>query len=295
MLFRSMTLFTAEGLVLSRIRGTGEAGELPRFVYQAYLRWLATQQAVDPDSLVNRYGTCAMVDGLLITQRALHARRAPGRACLSSLLSGRMGTTNDPINDSKGCGGVMRIAPVGYFLPREAVFDAACDIAAITHGHPTGYLAAGCLARIISEISCGADLPGAVRSAIRVLETRPGHAECLELLAAALALGEAAAGPASGEDPGDVIERLGQGWIAEEALAIGVYCALAARGDIDRGLRLAVNHSGDSDSTGSIAGNLLGALLGLSAVPEKYLAELELLPLIREMAQDLYERMPERA
>lgn len=288
-----MTLFTAEGLVLSRERGGGDPGIIPLFVYQAYLRWLSTQQAVDPISLVDRHGTCTMVDGLLITQKALYARRAPGNACLSSLMSGEMGTVADPVNDSKGCGGVMRIAPVGYFLPRQRVFDTACAIAAITHGHPTGYLAAGCMAQIISEISYGADLPAAVRSALRTLESRPRHEECLASLSAALAHGETAATNDAGIDHSAVIESLGQGWIAEEALSIGVYCALAAKGDIDRGLRMAVNHGGDSDSTGSITGNIMGALMGFAAIPEKYLSDLELLPLIRELAQDLFERMPD--
>ena len=287
-----MTLFTAEGLVLSRVRGSGPGDILP-FVHQAYLRWLSTQRTVDPSRLVDRHGTCAMVDGILITRPELYARRAPGNACLSSLMSGRMGTTTDPINDSKGCGGVMRIAPVGYFLPMDAVFDTACGVAAITHGHPTGYLAAGCLAHIIGELSCGADLPGAVRSAAGVLETRPRHEECLAALTAALAFGEKAMAPGADMDHDAVIESLGQGWIAEEALAVGVYCAMAARGDIDRGLRLAVNHSGDSDSTGSITGNILGALLGFSAIPEAYLTDLELLPVIQELARDLFERMPD--
>jgi ADP-ribosylglycohydrolase len=41
--------------------------------------------------------------------------------------------------------------------------------------------------------------------------------------------------------------------VGEEALAIAVYAALAGRDDVPRALRVAVNHSGDSDSTGSIA------------------------------------------
>ena len=54
-------------------------------------------------------------------------------------------------NDSKGCGGVMRVAPVGLYEQNpERAFDLACEIAAITHGHPTGCLAAGCLAAIIA-------------------------------------------------------------------------------------------------------------------------------------------------
>jgi ADP-ribosylglycohydrolase len=60
-------------------------------------------------------------------------------------------------------------------------------------------------------------------------------------------------------------------------------------------VNLALQGGGDSDSTGSITGNILGTLIGLDAIPEKYLADLELLPLIQEMAQDLFERMPDAA
>ncbi len=86
----------------------------------------------------------------------------------------------------------------------------------------------------------------------------------------------------------ETVASLGLGWIAEEALAIGVYCALAAGKDFKKGITLAVNHDGDSDSTGAITGNLLGALLGTTAIPGQYLAELELAPLIEEIAGDLF-------
>ncbi|MBV8094776.1 MAG: ADP-ribosylglycohydrolase family protein, partial [Acetobacteraceae bacterium] len=82
------------------------------------------------------------------------------------------------------------------------------------------------------------------------------------------------------------LERLGAGWVAEEALAIAICCALAAR-DFRHGVTLAVNHSGDSDSTGAIAGNLLGAQLGVGAIPEDWLAELELRDEINQLAVDI--------
>ncbi len=50
---------------------------------------------------------------------------------------------------------------------------------------------------------------------------------------------------------------------------------------------MAVNHDGDSDSTGAIAGNLLGAMNGIAAIPETWLARLELNAVIQEMADDL--------
>jgi ADP-ribosyl-[dinitrogen reductase] hydrolase len=47
---------------------------------------------------------------------------------------------------------------------------------------------------------------------------------------------------------------------------------------------LAVSHSGDSDSTGAITGNILGALLGKRAIPEEWLVDLEIRKVIEETA-----------
>lgn len=76
--------------------------------------------------------------------------------------------------------------------------------------------------------------------------------------------------------------------MGDEALAIAVYCAVRYRDDFEKCLIAAVNHSGDSDSTGAIAGNILGASLGYEAIPEKFKADLELRNVILEVAEDLY-------
>ena len=97
------------------------------------------------------------------------------------------------------------------------------------------------------------------------------------------------AGNLAGSDlpPEEAIARLGQGWVAEQALAISIYCALVAR-NFRHGIILAVNHDGDSDSTGSIVGNILGAMQGVKAIPAKWLEPLELRDVITELAEDLY-------
>ena len=81
-------------------------------------------------------------------------------------------------------------------------------------------------------------------------------------------------------------DSLGEGWVAEEAVAIAVYCALATT-EFDAGVRLAVNHDGDSDSTGAIAGNLLGTLHGIEAIPTRFTNGLELVDVIATLADDL--------
>ena len=86
----------------------------------------------------------------------------------------------------------------------------------------------------------------------------------------------------------DAIHELGEGWVAEETLAIAVYCALKYEDDFEKAIIVSVNHNGDSDSTGAVAGNIIGAYLGMNAIPEKFLTNLELKDVIIEMAEDLY-------
>ena len=280
-----MTLFTAEGLLrgCSRWHTKGIASAAG-MLHHAYLRWLKTQ------AMTSRYPAFAEVtgresNGWLLGVRALRARRAPGNTCLSALCSAEMGTIEQPLNDSKGCGGVMRVAPVGLFFdePTEAL-DIGCEAAAITHGHPSGYLSAGCLASITAGVIAGGPLEDATHEAIRILKGKPKHEECLAALEAAVDL-------ASSRVPSpEAVESLGGGWVGEEALAISVCCALCSRDDYAQGVLLAVNHSGDSDSTGAITGNILGALLGKSSIPARWLERLELREEIETLAADLLVR-----
>ncbi|MGO4330141.1 ADP-ribosylglycohydrolase family protein [Cupriavidus sp. M-11] len=277
-----MTLFTAEGLLRAWVRGSGRGvGSYTGVTARAYLRWLQTQ-GMQPAATISMGGA----PGWLFQHKALHSRRAPGNTCLAALAA--MNSLGEPArNHSKGCGGVMRVAPAGLFVWRrsqlrspEQAFELGTKLAALTHGHPTGSLTGGVLAAMIGELAGGATLAAALDAAKACLATHPDHEETLQAIEQAEAL--AAAGAAHD----DAIAALGEGWVAEEALAISIYCALVAR-DFRHGVVLAVNHDGDSDSTGAITGNLLGALLGEEAIPPHWLEPLELREVIAEIAEDL--------
>jgi len=268
-----MTLFTAEGLLRNQQLSVEER-DAPAAIWRAYQRWLRTQ---DEDlSAVDRS------DGCLMSQRFLHHGRAPGNTCLSALDAGYPGSMSRPANDSKGCGGVMRVAPIG--LAGGDPFAIGCQVAALTHGHPSGYYSAGALAVIISELVHGADLSTAVAAALdalRRLAVPSGSAEVTASLEQAVAL--AHLGPASPV----TIAALGAGWVGGEALAIAVHCALTAA-DFRSGVLAAVNHGGDSDSTGAICGNLLGASLGAGVIDGDLLGGLEGRDVITQVADDLH-------
>ena len=281
-----MTLFTADGLLRAWIeghnhsQGHGHALNPVRTTALAYLHWLQTQGESPALSLD------PALHGWLFAQEALHARRAPGMTCLSSLRS--MDTLGAPArNNSKGCGGVMRVAPVGLFahslhLKPQQTFQLGNRLAGLTHGHPTGQLTGGALAVFIQGLAGGVALRNCLPPVKALLRATPDHEETLHAIEQAESL--------AGSDlpHAEAIKRLGQGWIAEEALAVSLYCALVAQ-DFKHGVKLAVNHDGDSDSTGAIAGNLLGALYGESAIPAKWLQPLELRGVITEVARDLHD------
>ncbi|MFI6172647.1 ADP-ribosylglycohydrolase family protein [Nocardia sp. NPDC051052] len=272
-----MTLFTAEGL----LRAAAGADPVPA-MRRAYLRWLQTQREEGP---------AAHTDGWLASLPFLYASRAPGNACMSGLARQSRGYVapepfgeNGPVNPhSKGCGTVMRSAPFGLAgMGPDQAFHTAARAAQLTHGHPTGYLAAGAFAAILDRVVSGTALPIAVRETIAQLDGVPTTAETVAALAKAVTMAEE---PPTAEQ----VEQVGAGWIAEECLAIAVYCALQAAksGDVRAGLLLSVNHSGDSDSTGSVAGNLIGAVHGISALPMDWASTVEGRDVLIQVADDL--------
>ncbi|EPC00376.1 hypothetical protein L861_13970 [Litchfieldella anticariensis FP35 = DSM 16096] len=280
-----MTLFTAEGLLRSWVRGELKGiTHYPSIICHAYLRWLLTQ---GEQSAAEMQGIMAdsieQTPGWLFRHPELHHRRAPGNTCLSALRTqARFGDMAE--NHSKGCGGVMRVAPIGLFGAmtghKTAVFELGCEAAALTHGHPTGQHAAGALAVMIQVLAGGRPMRQALEVAKALLEVTEGAHETRHAIEQAESLA------ANDTPPHEAITALGQGWVAEEALAISIYSALVAK-DFRHGVMLAVNHDGDSDSTGAITGNLLGVMHGVKTIPQEWLEPLELRGVITEIAEDL--------
>lgn len=284
-----MTLFTATGLLLGITRGKtrGIMGPFEGYIGFSYRDWLNTQKGIYPEQEEYRYSWLANI-------RDLYSRRAPGNTCLNALEQEELGTTRDPINHSKGCGGVMRVAPIGlYFVDYdgvsgEEVARIGAEAAALTHGHELGYIPAAILAHMVWQL---AGDPGmtvlkavddAAKTAKKLFPDAKHMKQMIHLIEDAKTLAR------QNMDDLKAIQKLGEGWVAEETLAIAIYCALKYENDFDKALIASVNHSGDSDSTGAVTGNILGARLGLSGIPEKYITDLELCDLIVEVADDLH-------
>ncbi|PVZ57418.1 ADP-ribosylglycohydrolase family protein [Arthrobacter sp. H-02-3] len=305
-----MTLYTADGLLEAlEWANDGVSADINACLWLAYLRWLGTQGVAVPASAPVQ--PPRWIDG----QDVLKNRRAPGNACLSGLATGEMGTVQRPVNpESKGCGTVMRSAPFGLIphLEPETVYKLSSDAASLTHGHPAARQSAGVFSLVIHALATGRGLREAAESALAQLcggILRKGEdpdADVVSRLEAALRLAGDRPGPGDRLSPEDLVRELGEGWVAEEALAVALYAVLAtapgigtetataagaaeerAEAHFRAAIAVAVNHSGDSDSTASIAGNILGAYYGEQCLPAGWLAALEAPEVIRGMASRL--------
>jgi len=172
---------------------------------------------------------------------------------------------------SKGCGAVMRTAPIGYFYRKDParLREAALAVARVTHSHPTSdaaTLAAACAVKLALE-----DAPPESWIKSLLESTRGISKESDECL------GRAAEAPLFKDDHKAIrfICKDNAGWTAEEVLGTALYCALRHPDDFRACLLLSVNTAGDSDSIGCVAGALMGARLGADRIPKEWVQGVE--------------------
>ena len=278
-----MTLFTANGLLNAKRKGIS----LKYGICGAYIEWYLTQVG----RWSNKYKDC-----WIARVPELNKRRAPGNTCMSSLNAIYSGW--EPMNNSKGDGGVMRVAPIPLYALAEGrmtITDSdrlAGDAAEITHQHPLGYIPAALVAHIIyrlaeNESPSRNDFECYIHEGVEAIKALfpqyPYDANYMgELASKAIELAD------NNKSDVENVESIGGGWTGEEALAIALYCAVRHFDSFENALIAAVNHAGDSDSTGAITGNILGAAIGYEAIPQFYKDDLEMHDLILHMADDLY-------
>ena len=289
-----MTLFTACGLLNAKEQGKA----LKYAICEAYLEWYNTQ-------IGKRSGR--RKDCWIGELPELNNRRAPGNTCITALQSILRG--KDPYNNSKGCGGIMRTAPVALYgavwrdtpegEPLEGrisnikdVDMLAADAAEITHQHPLGWLPSALEAHIIYRImqkdsptvddfkkylSDGYDM---------LLALYPNETayitELRALIDKALDLVDSSASDVEN------IEAIGEGWTGDESLAMAIYCTVKYFNNFEQAMIASVNHRGDSDSTGAVTGNILGAVVGYDAIPQSFKDNLELHDVILHVADDIW-------
>jgi len=282
-----MTLFTATGILIGITRGKmrGIMGPLQGYIWKSYTNWCEMQRGVTP-AIGKRFSW-------LIDVPEMGENRAPGITCMRAIMEQKRGSVEKPVNDSKGCGGIMRIAPIALYLNRTGdmngmreVFEEASEVAALTHGHELGWLSSGMAAYIINQVAyVKVMVEEAARNAIEFVKKhysdRKHAQELIAIAERALTLVR------NTSDDAENIRLLGEGWVAEETLAIAIYCSVKYQDDFSKALCVSVNHDGDSDSTGAVTGNILGAYYGYEKIPAQWKENLECAAVIDEIALDL--------
>lgn len=303
-----MTLFTANGILTGITRGCMRdiGGRPENYVDGAYLDWYYTQSGRKRDVHNDWHHTW------LRDLPELAHRRAPGATCMNACESLLQGKTVQ--NYSKGCGGIMRVAPIalleaGYEERKENhssladMAKAGAETARVTHKHPLGFLPAAQLTHLLYKLvplsaeEAKSRIAEIAEETVATLhEIYKGKFVKEKHLLADLTRRAVSLAQSDIEDV-QAIRLLGEGWTGEEAWAIALYCAIRHTDSMTEAIIAAVNHDGDSDSTGSICGNIMGAIYGYEEIKRQRLfcpydktfeETLELHDIILALADDLY-------
>lgn len=285
-----LSLFTADGLLWAHSAGADDGrANYEDYIFLAYQVWLYTQTKTvagkeyawlfDPNE--NPYKL------RLLKAKGLYKKRTADTKNIDALLKIRnmeYGTPENPKNDNKDNGAVKRVAPVGLYFYNDTkkAFDMGCRAAAITHGSPVGYIAAGCYAALIAEIVSGAEIEDAVHTVIDLLSgVKDG-----EILKKTLQYALELVGNESVE-PRAAVKKMGYGFEAYEALAIAVYCAVLHYEAPRYAIQLAANHDGASDTCASMTAAIMGAYYGDGGFPKGWADRLQYRNLIASMAEKM--------
>lgn len=240
-----MTLFTLEGLIeLEEMKNNNlniDEDSLNKRVYASYKRWYATQNSFKEQT-----------EGIW-QFKPLWESRAPGITCLGALSGSTRGTIHNELNNSKGCGGIMRVLPNIFFVESmEEAFKNSIDQAAMTHGHVSGFLSAGFYSALGYGLLNDMPVDEVMKKAKIILRSYNGHEEVLSYVKKAEELLKNNINLKNDE----MIEELGGGWTGETAMAIAIYVGLQEDKTYENILEWSANHSGDSDSTAMLAAGL---------------------------------------
>ena len=277
-----LMLLSANGILYAHTRGALRGIMAPVYTYfpHFYMDWYRLQTT-------ERASRSRM--GWISAYPSLSAQRALSPTVMEVAATKKFGSVDEPVNDSKGSACLLRAVPIGLSYSRDPnrIVELGVNTAALTHGNEVAWMASGALALIISLIiHRELSITEAVNKTLKALDksfpdSRTVVYELSRTIRSAVSLASSASSDL------DAIHALGQGWVADEALAIGILCALRHENDIAGAMTFAANHGGDSNNTAAIAGTLVGARIGFSAIPDRFVDRLELVDVILELADDV--------
>lgn len=234
-----MTIALAEGLIAA---SEGSVEAIMQAVGRKFVQWLHS-----PDNT-----------------------RAPGNACIHGIVNYERGAAwreaGDP--ESKGCGSAMRVAAVGYLYQDNLarLSEVAQATSLITHRHPAA-IAASLAAAYLVKLALDGESPAAYLTRVHTLTADLSDEldQALRRVGHVIGWGDEIA----------AMRHIGEGWTGEEAVALALYCVMRHPDDYVAAVRRSANNNGDSDSIACIAGGIMGARLGIEAIPAAWQARCE--------------------
>lgn len=283
--YTQIAAFMANSLLLGAIRGKPET--YSRYLALGIREWAKSQQFRGP---VTERTYCWLA-------QVSHMRR---RHCmdtrmLDALNRDQLGTPEKPVFRSTRPGSLTGAVAVGLCqetarLTEEQVARLGAEAVAFTHGEPEAFLSGAFLAMAVARL-----LQNPQQKMIPLYEQLCDRLEDLfldrwpqqvtnitDLIHKAIALSR---------DP-DLTPLAAMTILgcmeAHECLAGAVYASVIHFANFDEAMIASVNHSGRSSAVASITGAILGARLGVEALPEFYMESLEPTAVLTELAKDLF-------
>lgn len=287
-----MSLFTADGILWAQNEHVSdENAAVANYVFYSYQLWLYMQTKTiasrEYEWLFDKSKNPNMSS--LLKSKGLGRARRLNDININALLdadNNNYGTLNKRVNENTDAGAVKRVVPVGLFYGQtpDMAFRMGCDIGAVTHSHPDGYLPCGVYAAIVAQLIGDKPIDEAVNDAMVILASYPDNDNTYQMLQSAVDM-------AGDEDidPQEGIPELGDGFSAVSCLAIAVYSALLHQSNYKYAIELATNHDGDSAACGAITGGILGAWYGLKKLPKDWIKKVQYRSLLETVADVLYE------
>lgn len=211
--------------------------------------------------------------------------RAPGHTCLKGCynLSKRINWNNSGVPDKKGCGAAMRSAPIGLVFHKDItkLVEVASAVSKCTHAHPTG-IASGIATAYLTAFAANGINP---EKYIEDMLSQPFFNE--ELKDRISIVQEVL----PWEDTLKARQKIGKGWVGDEAVALALYCILKSPADYSQTVLMAANSDGDTDSIACIAGAISGAYNGIEKIPAKWIKNVEDSEYLKTIAEGLYNKL----
>ncbi|MFW9921328.1 MAG: ADP-ribosylglycohydrolase family protein [Candidatus Thorarchaeota archaeon] len=211
-----------------------------------------------------------------------NSSRSPGNTCMMGVQHLKSGVdwSESGMNDSKGCGTAMRAAPIGlaYHHALDALTSISSRISKMTHGHPCAtagsFATAFLVARSLDGSTTSNLLDELISRSSFISDEFSNH---MKKIQDALSTGNSKS----------AFEILGQGWVAEEAVAGAVYANIKHPDSFRDCILEAANSGGDTDSKACIAGAIAGTRLGRDAIPNGWIEGIENRDLLIDLANQL--------